>query len=702
MNVVAGNEIGTNAAGTAAVPNATDGVLISLGAQNNWIGVNPIFGPENADQGNLISGNTNDGVFLSDAGTSGNTVAGNLIGTDHTGTLAIPNYAGVEIDGGATGNLIGTNGDGVSDALERNIISGNFQVGVWITGAGTSNNVVAGDYIGTNSTGMSALPNGTAPISNAKTDLTGDGVAILAGASDNRIGTNGTDADTAGERNIISGNDDDGIEIGGSGSSGNLVAGNYIGLASSGTAPMGNDQAGILLNTGASQNTIGGITAALRNVIGGNANRGMYINTAAGSSTPTTQNVIEGNYIGTDASGMVPMTNNLNDAISIDTSPGNTIGGTVAGAGNLLDAAGDSGVYIYGDYALGPYASAAGTLIAGNIIGLAADGVTAAGFGDGYDGIAIDSAPDTTIGGSVAAARNIISNNTTNGGEGILVVNFEEADGAYGTVIQGNYIGTDITGTLARGNNVGIDIEGSSSTLVGTDGQDGAADALEGNLISGNLTVGIRINASSSGPRGSQYAGAAQNVVAGNRIGTNTAGTAALGNNGCRRADRERSDQQLDRRTTRSTGPRRRRPQHHFGQRRKRRRDHRHGHNRQHRGRQLYRHRHWRYDRRGQPDRRNHRRQACICSIPPPATRSADLHGRPRAPASRNVISGNAQSGIEISDSGATGNLIQGNLIGTNAAGTVALSLHPRELRRVGGQLQDSTASTVGGVAGAT
>ncbi len=109
----------------------------------------------------------------------------------------------------------------------------------------------------------------------------------------------------------------------------------------------------------------------------------------------------------------------------------------------------------------------------------------------------IDSAPNTTIGGSVAAARNIISNNTTNAGAGILIVNFEEPDGAYGTVVQGNYIGTDITGTLARGNYIGIDIEGASSSLIGTDGQDGAADALEGNLISGNLTEGIRINAAS-------------------------------------------------------------------------------------------------------------------------------------------------------------------------------------------------------------
>ena len=191
----------------------------------------------------------------------------------------------------------------------------------------------------------------------------------------------------------------------------------------------------------------------------------------------------------------------------------------------------DTGIFIYGDYQRGPYASAAGTLIAGNIIGLAADGETAAGFGNQYDGIVIDSAPNTTIGGTVAAARNIISNNTNNQGAGILITNFEEPDGAYGTVVQGNYIGTDITGTEALGNDIGIDIEGASSSLIGTDGQDGAADALEGNLISGNLTAGIIINAASAFVGGgTTIPGAVDNVVGGNMIGTNLSGTAALGN----------------------------------------------------------------------------------------------------------------------------------------------------------------------------
>ena len=218
-----------------------------------------------------------------------------------------------------------------------------------------------------------------------------------------------------------------------------------------------------------------------RNVIGGNGDRGVFISTPANSTTPTTGNVVEGNYIGTDTSGLVPMGNHLNDAVSINLSPGNTIGGTVAGAGNVLDGGDDSGVFIYGDYKLGPYASAAaGNLIAGNIIGLAADGITAGpGFGAGNNGITIDSAPNTTIGGTVAAARNIISNNTN---AGVMIINYEEPDGAYGTVVQGNYIGTDITGTQGAGNQRGVDIEGASSSLIGTDGA--------GNLIAGKPPPG--------------------------------------------------------------------------------------------------------------------------------------------------------------------------------------------------------------------
>ena len=98
-------------------------------------------------------------------------------------------------------------------------------------GAGTDDNVVAGNYIGTDVTGNDRLAQRhRADRGTRKTDLTGDGISIEAGASDNVIGTSGSSVDNAGDRNVISGNDNDGVEIGGSGTSGNLVAGNYIGL----------------------------------------------------------------------------------------------------------------------------------------------------------------------------------------------------------------------------------------------------------------------------------------------------------------------------------------------------------------------------------------------------------------------------------------------------------------------------------------
>ena len=99
-NVVAGNLIGTDVSGTVALANSV-GVLVADGAQNNWIGVNPVFGPENADQRNIISGNTGDGVQITDTGTTGNTVAGNLIGTDVSGSGALGNVVdGILIQSG--------------------------------------------------------------------------------------------------------------------------------------------------------------------------------------------------------------------------------------------------------------------------------------------------------------------------------------------------------------------------------------------------------------------------------------------------------------------------------------------------------------------------------------------------------------------------------------------------------------------------
>ena len=91
------------------------------------------------------------GIHITGTGATGDWIYGDFLGTDPTGTQAEPNYTGVEIDGGATQNIIGTNGDGIGDAVERNLISGNPFAGVWINGQGTDGNVVAGNFVGTSS-----------------------------------------------------------------------------------------------------------------------------------------------------------------------------------------------------------------------------------------------------------------------------------------------------------------------------------------------------------------------------------------------------------------------------------------------------------------------------------------------------------------------------------------------------------------------
>ena len=97
-----------------------------------------ITGPDVTVRGLDINGfSQGAGIHITGTGATGDWIYGNFLGTDPTGTQALPNNEGVEIDAGATSNLVGTNGDGVNDASERNLLSGNLFAGVWITGQGT-------------------------------------------------------------------------------------------------------------------------------------------------------------------------------------------------------------------------------------------------------------------------------------------------------------------------------------------------------------------------------------------------------------------------------------------------------------------------------------------------------------------------------------------------------------------------------------
>ncbi|MFI5454651.1 MAG: FG-GAP-like repeat-containing protein [Isosphaerales bacterium] len=315
------------------------------------------------------------GIHITGTSATRNWIYGNFLGTDPSGTVGEPNDSGVEIDAGAVSNLIGTNGDGVNDAAERNLLSGNLFAGVWITGQGTNGNAVAGNFLGTDISGSVALNNGTQPLVDSQGNYFGGGVAIAGGASGNRIGTDGASVDDVGERNVIAGSNNDAIDIWGTGTDGNLVAGNFIGTDVTGTRALGIAGDGVFLAEGASSNWIGvnpnGGTAVRDegNVISGNGFYGIQI--LVGSN----DNVVAGNEIGTDSTGTLSLPNPA--GIDIEYSSGNTIGGDTAVAGNLITNNHGTGVDVIGSDSVGDQIVA--NRIFGNTrqaIDLGDDGVT--------------------------------------------------------------------------------------------------------------------------------------------------------------------------------------------------------------------------------------------------------------------------------------------------------------------------------------
>jgi hypothetical protein len=222
-------------------------------------------------------------------------------------------YAGmplVEVDGQGTiaeGLYLDTGSDG---STIKGLILNRFQWAIDIDGS--SNNVVTGNFLGTDATGTVAK---------------GNWVGVWVGTSNNRIG--GT---TAADRNIISGNTIDGVQISGAaGGTGNVVLGNYIGLDVTGTADLGNTNQGIALYNGAKDNIIGGTVDGAGNVISGNNGEGVRL-----IHSGTTGNVVLGNFIGTNAAGTAAIANTRHGVWIEDAAANNTIGGMATDAGNTI------------------------------------------------------------------------------------------------------------------------------------------------------------------------------------------------------------------------------------------------------------------------------------------------------------------------------------------------------------------------------
>ncbi len=180
-NTVAGNFIGTNAAGTAAQANVglSSGVFIDSSPNNNVGGLT-------AAERNLISGNSDSGVRIDGPSATNNRVLGNLIGTDLSGTVALGNGGrGVAVRA-APGNIVGG-----SAAAARNVISGNAAFGVSIEFAGANSNLVQGNFIGTQADGVSALPNLSAGVVIGAGGPSGNSVGGTNAGEGNRIAFNG-------------------------------------------------------------------------------------------------------------------------------------------------------------------------------------------------------------------------------------------------------------------------------------------------------------------------------------------------------------------------------------------------------------------------------------------------------------------------------------------------------------------------------
>jgi hypothetical protein len=364
---IEGNFIGTNATGTAAIPN-NYGIETSPapGGVDNLI-----VGGTTSGAGNLISGN---GVGSYGFGGPAGIFFSNLIGTDLTGTKAIPNGEGL-----SRADIVGG-----CDPGDRNIISGNTLSGVTVA------NVIQGNYVGTDISGEKPLGNRIGvfgvhdgfliggPTAAARNVISGnssgiDEIGPGATIENNYIGTDATGefaiANSYGissvtgstiANNLISGNGA-GIIF----DSGNTIQGNRIGTNAEGTKAVPNSN-GILLPGTAGNSLIGGTSPGQGNLISGN--------TYAGIMSGDPSNAIVGNFIGTNFSGTAPLTDANGNPIPgnewgvqlAGATSGALVGGTTQGSGNVI-AYNDAGVLVEPSFYHGFFQSV-GVSILGNSI----------------------------------------------------------------------------------------------------------------------------------------------------------------------------------------------------------------------------------------------------------------------------------------------------------------------------------------------
>jgi hypothetical protein len=291
QSTVQGNRVGTDVTGTKALGNGFDPSAIFLGQPINGTdgivacGSGNTIGGSGAGQGNLVSGNRGDGIFL---GGDDNVVQGNAVGTDAAGSTALPNHVsgigsraqrfqGVGFCQQAPAGLGGSHTIGGSVPAAGNLVSGNLAGGIDLVG--THDDSIEGNVIGTNAGGSAPIGNGAAGVT-------------LGPACDEHGCTPSSRNEV--RANLVSANGGDGIVVVGTGGgTGNVITANRIGTDASGHPTLGNAGAGVQIGSDASADVVGGAIAADRNLIAGNAGPGVLVGSDA--SDTGTHVVVQGN-----------------------------------------------------------------------------------------------------------------------------------------------------------------------------------------------------------------------------------------------------------------------------------------------------------------------------------------------------------------------------------------------------------------------
>ncbi len=450
-NEISGNLVGLSVNSTA-LPNSVYGILLSTATGNR-------LGRPDADCGNVVSGQANDGIYLR-THSDGNTLCGNIVGLTRNQSAALPNSPGITVDG-SHGNAIGL----PTGSYGYNVVAGNSSEGIYLSDA--NYNRIQNNFIG--------LSSGNAVFGNDYGVSISDGWGNLVGG--NRL---------ANEGNVISGNLNEGVIL--DASSGNTVCGNVIGLSSDQTQARGNGASGIRLGSGAGahHNAVGLPQAGWGNIIGAN-DLGFYLLDAD-------DNTVQNNVVGLNSADVsFP---NTQAGIYASAADRNLFGGS--GGGNIIASSAPSTIRLIGSH---------NNTVSANTINLNAAGNSLLANYSESAAIQLQDSLGNLIGGSSPADRNLICGRK---------VQLDVIGTSSGNTIVGNTFGQ-----FANGQPIGalsataVKFSGSShDNLLGENGQgnqitggslgvwaDGAGVVRNGfyqNLISGQSTKAISLTNSSN------------------------------------------------------------------------------------------------------------------------------------------------------------------------------------------------------------